>query len=93
MESEVIASIVTSGVSLIIAFISWLTSFLYKRSANKKIEAAVSDNLSERLDTAFIECPDCHHAHKLQDLEISFPPVAQNTVVSFSEVLKNGEKK
>lgn len=92
MESEVIASIVTSGVSLVIAFVSWLTSFLYKRSSTRKIEAAVSDNISERLDEAFIECPDCHSTHKLTELEVSFPPVS-NTIVSIQEVLKNGEKK
>lgn len=93
MSPEVIGSLVTSGVSLVIAFVSWLTSYFYKRKSSSELQKAVTDSVEERLDNAFVECPTCHAQHSLDSLEISFPPVSSVSKISVKEVVNNGKEK
>ena len=93
MEPEVIGSIVTSGVSLVIAFFSWLTSFLYKRKSSAELQKAVSDNISERMDEAYIVCPNCSSKVSVDDCELYFPVVQADSKVALKEVVNNGKAK
>lgn len=91
MESEVLASIITSGVSVIIALFSAISSFLYKRSAKNNAAAAVANEINERIDSAYVVCPTCGAETSIDDISISFPPVFTGSKINIKEVLKNGK--
>ena len=93
MEAELIGSLVSSGVSLVIAFFSLLISYFYKRKSASELQNAVNESVEERLENAYIECPHCHAQNSIDSLEISFPPVSTVSKISVKEVVNNGEKK
>ena len=91
MESEILFSLITSGMSVLIALFSAISSFLFRRSAKHNAEAAVTNEINERIESAYVECPACGAKTSIDNVSISFPPVIPDSKINIKEVLKNGK--
>ena len=79
IEPEVLASIITSGVSLVVAAVAALTAYFRARKAkHEKDEIAYqNDAIDDKLEAleksrSYVVCPDCGSEIPAADLEVMY---------------------
>lgn len=100
-EPEVLAAVITSGVSLVLAAIAALTA--YFRSLKAKHEAEEisyqNDALDERLEAleksrSYVVCPHCGNEIPAMDLEVLYhDPTDQETLLKIVKEVQHGSQK
>lgn len=102
IEPEVLASIITSGVSLVLAAIAALTAYFRARKAKHEVQEIVyqNDAIDEKLEAleksrAYVVCPDCGSKIAANDLEVQYtePSNEESILKLLKEVSKNGAQK
>ena len=100
-EPEVLAAIITSGVSLVLAAIAALTAYFRSRRAKHEAEevAYQNDALDERLEAleksrSYVVCPHCGNEIPAMDLEVLYhDPTDQETLLKIVKEVQNGTSK
>lgn len=100
-EPEVLAAIITSGVSLVLAAIAALTAYFRSRKAKHEAEevAYQNDALDERLEAleksrSYVVCPHCGNEVPAMDLEVMYhDPTDQETLLKIVKEVQHGAQK
>lgn len=100
-EPEVLAAVITSGVSLVLAAIAALTAYFRSRKAKHEAEeiSYQNDALDERLEAleksrSYVVCPHCNNEIPALDLEVLYhDPTDQETLLKIVKEVQNGTSK
>ena len=100
-EPEVLAAVITSGVSLVLAAIAALTAYFRSRKAKHEAEeiSYQNDALDERLEAleksrSYVVCPHCGNEIPAMDLEVLYhDPTDQETLLKIVKEVQHGAQK
>lgn len=100
-EPEVLAAVITSGVSLVLAAIAALTAYFRSRKAKHEAEeiSYQNDALDERLEAleksrSYVVCPHCNNEIPAMDLEVLYhDPTDQETFLKIVKEVQHGAQK
>lgn len=101
LEPEVLAAVITSGVSLVLAAFAALTAYFRSRKAKHEAEEAAyqNDAIDEKLEAleksrAYVVCPHCHNEIPAGSLEVLHtPPTNDECVLRMLKEVQYGAQK
>ena len=101
LEPEVLAAVITSGVSLVLAAFAALTAYFRSRKAKHEAEeiSYQNDALDERLEAleksrSYVVCPYCGNEIPAMDLEVLYhDPTDQETLLKIVKEVQHGAQK
>lgn len=101
IEPEVLAAIITSGVSLVLAAIAALTAYFRSRKAKHEAEevAYKNDAIDERLEAlekarSYVVCPLCGGKIPASDLEVQYDSAgSEETLLKLVKEVQYGSSK